>query len=108
MQTKIKRTTRNGIKTCTGEIFVANGYQYCISKFDGYLNAIELQTGFRVRKVELQSYRVGSPRSYLKNAVREIPAEKMRTAIKLAQKWMILHKIPFPLNGEIKADMNQK
>lgn len=45
---KIKRATTEGIKDADGELFEANGMQFCLVEADGLYFSIHLQTGCNV------------------------------------------------------------
>ena len=48
MEIEFKIATKDGIKTCRGELVESNGFQYAIHVFDGEYGVTELSTGMCV------------------------------------------------------------
>ena len=56
MKIKIKRATTKGLKEEEGDLFEANGMQFCLVKADGLYFSIELSTGCNVKSFDPDDY----------------------------------------------------
>ena len=56
MKIKIKRATTEGLKDAEGELFEANGMQFCLVEADGLFFSIELSTGCNVKSFDTDDY----------------------------------------------------
>lgn len=91
----VKRSTSEGIKTCSGEFFEYEGFQYCIGLVEYSISAIELSTGFRSAEAE-------SVEDVKSMVIKR--SGYMDSAIKKARKIMRASNIPYPLNSRIKTE----
>lgn len=105
MDIKIKRATYDGIKTCEGQLYELDGFQYCIGRVDGEMSAIELSTGFRSARVPIGFFK-GENRTdldYIDEVVKMVKQRSplMKDKIKEVLEVMEKDNIPYPLNERI-------
>lgn len=97
MNVKIFRSTIYGNIECEGELFECHGLQFCLTCFDGMLNAIELSTGFRSDSVSVgdNCYEI------IKERIKNRRRKSYETALKEAKKILSGNYIPFPVNRRV-------
>lgn len=105
MKIEIKRATYDGIKTCKGQLYELDGFQYCIGRVDGEMSAIELSTGFRAARVPIGFFK-GEDRpdlDYIDEVVKMIKQRNhlMKNKMKEVLGVMEHDNIPYPLNERI-------
>lgn len=108
MEIEIKRATYDGIKTCKGQLYELDGFQYCIGRIDGEMSAIGLSTGFRAARVPIGFFK-GENRTdldYIDAVVKMVQqrSSQMKDKIKEVIEIMDKENIPYPLNKKITKD----
>lgn len=108
MEIEIKRATYDGIKTCKGQLYELDGFQYCICRIDGEMSAIELSTGFRAGKIPFGFFGAEdrSDIDYMDALVKMLQQRNSLMKDKIKEVLVVMKKdnIPYPLNEKITKD----
>lgn len=91
-----RSTVTDGIE-CEGELFECHGLQFCLTVFDGLLNAIELSTDFRSDSVPIG---VGSYKM-IKERISNRKKESYEISLNRAKNLLEMKCIPFPVNRPV-------
>ena len=95
---KFNHSAEEGIHVSKGELIECNGVQYALHYYQGFYDAIELSTGFRVAGVDMNTQTIdGIPaRDYL---IQQIEKRKITvTVLERAKREMFVRDIKFPVN----------
>ena len=93
----IFRNTVTGNVECEGELFECHGLQFCLTVFDGLLNAIELSTGFRSDSVAIgnECY------ERIKKRISNRKKKSYEVGLNSTKSLLEVKCIPFPVNRPI-------
>ena len=93
----IFRNTVTGNVECEGELFECLGLQFCLTVFDGLLNAIELSTGFRSDSVAIgnECY------ERIKKRISNRKKKSYEVGLNSTKSLLEVKCIPFPVNRPI-------
>lgn len=97
MKIIIFRSIVIGNVECEGELFECHGLQFCLTVFDGLMNAIELSTGFRSDSVPIGNgcYKI------IKERISNRKKESYEVGLNRAKNLLEMKCISFPVNRPV-------
>lgn len=102
MKIKIKRATTEGLKDAEGELFEANGMQFCLVKADGLFFSIELSTGCNVKSFDADDYSKSQAIKLSKEEINRRTKSEWNYALnKVSEDYCRRFKFSLPVNDPV-------